>query len=266
MSDEVALLIFKDNLPARALRMPLRWMTQFGLLLGALVMVSAGSLYFAVRYYREARRGDPVRVFELETELAEVKAAYAELKGALPAAPVAASPTVAATASPVEIAPSPSTDDRDWLSRLVPSAIPAGETVSIRLQQKKAWISSGQIHVRGAFQYTRADNGTQTGRFFIVAKGAGETVWVHPPAAWNPPTTTTLNPTLGESFSVGRFREIRADFGAVQDRKAVEKVQILVFDREARLLISEEIPLSNPPPKPTAGAAGSKPEESSDAP
>lgn len=265
MSDEVSLLIFKDNLPARALRMPLRWMTQFGLLLGALVLVSASSLYFAVRYYREARRGDPARVFELETELADVKAAYAELKSGAPAiAPAAPVVPVEVIPAPSQPAPSPMASEQappaDWWAKLVPNSIPAGEAVSIRLQQKKAWVSGSQIHVRGAFQYTRTDNAVQTGRFLIVAKGAGETLWVHPPTAWSPPDPV-LKLALGESFSVGRFREIRADFGNVANRKAVEKIQILVFDREGRQLISEDIALSNPPPKPAVSSASSPTQE-----
>lgn len=244
-------------------------MTQFGLLLGALVVISASSLYFAVRYYREARRGDPGRVYELETELAELKSAYSELKSQAPASaplaetkvePVVSAPTVAAPPVAAPVASTlPATVEAtpvatDWLSKLLPTLMPSPDSVAIRLQNMKTWVSNGQIRVRGAFQYTRTDNGAQTGRFLIVAKGQGETIWVHPKAAWNPPSDTTIAASRGESFSVGRFREIRADFGTVAYKKAVEEVRIMVFDRDGRQLIAQVIPVTSAPPKPVTAA------------
>jgi hypothetical protein len=271
-TERITLLVFKDGYAARAFQVSLAWLTRFGVLIGVLAALTLGTSFFAMKYYRLSRQGDPLRVQDLENELAEMKASYKtlELRAATTAtAPVLPAPqvTVTATAPPVvpaavpqtaaQTAATPAVSDatrpmppladagRPLLFTALPAKVLApsadASKVAIQIGTPKVFWQGKTLRVGFDIQYVRPDKGNQQGRIVIIARGP-ETLLAYPDGVLNPSTADSLvSPDQGEYFSVSRFREVRAEFGPLRSPELLKEVEILLFDNSSQILIHQTV-------------------------
>jgi hypothetical protein len=274
--NDVTVLVFKDNYASRTFRIPLSWISRFGFALGACAAVALVATVLAVRYYRTARNANPVRVQELETELDDLHASYKSLESKLASAqaangtgaesPAAPAPTVTVTTTPAVPAaatvpvnavtpPKPVLFSALPISRLARMPDPA--TLPFKLVQPKVQWRKNRLSIALAIQYTSEDGGNQQGRIVILARG-GHTLTAYPDAVMNAAgAETLLAPAQGEYFSVSRFREVRAEFGPLQD-DTLKTAEVLIFDTQGDLLMAERFPaeiVAAPRPAPPRRAA-----------
>src|SRR5262245_23826934 len=88
-SDEVTVLVFKDNDPSRSFQVSLGWVTRFGFALGCLAAAALFGSFFALKFYRVARKTDPSHVIDLEQQLSDLKTANKGLESKLASATAA---------------------------------------------------------------------------------------------------------------------------------------------------------------------------------
>lgn len=258
-SEEVTVLVFKDNDASRTFRVPLAWFSRFGLALGALVGVTILALVMAFRFYRISVTADPARLEELEVELARANQTINALESQ--DAPAEATPTqVASTKIEEEKAPAPkpkATHHAKAETKAVASntqlfsALPASAgfepvanpaQVPIEIDRiRTQWDATNRLSVRFNISYVANDNGNQSGRIVILARGSA-TLAGYPAGVLNPMGSESLiNPNKGEYFSVSRFRETRAEFGPFQSRDEIRDVQVLIFDQNEKLLLVQKV-------------------------
>ncbi|MGZ6371744.1 MAG: hypothetical protein ACXWPM_13385, partial [Bdellovibrionota bacterium] len=76
VSDQVTVLVFKDNYASRTFQFSLSWISRLGLLMGLLTAVTFLSVFFALKYFRIAHKADPTHVQDVEQELADLRTSY----------------------------------------------------------------------------------------------------------------------------------------------------------------------------------------------
>jgi hypothetical protein len=293
----LTVLVFKENLVARSFQIPLSWITRFGVVVSCLVVLATGATILAVKYYRIAERSDFSRVEDLEREIDTLRSAYTALEtksAGIPVAPTALAPAQSASAESSTTATTlPALTDtsaepngtpgptRNLIvlplaggSRLLFAALPSEiqappedpNALSIRIQQPKLQWVGKKLRIGFAIQYVRTDGGSQQGRIVILARGS-ESVVAYPEGVVNAAgAPALLAPDKGEYFSVGRYREVRADLPAVDS--GLKHVEVLLLSQSGQMLIYDrfEVPSSRsaaPAPKPpvkTAPKASTTPE------
>jgi|GEM_PF-489700 len=246
--DELTVLVFKDNLASRTFRVPLAWISRFGISVAILLGFSAICMFAAVKYYRVASMLNPARVEQLQNELDRVKEDY-ELRIAtlqrqasdtLAAAPVSISAppqppgVVSAVGRPVLFAdiPAPSSGD---------DSIPQEASLPFVISQPRTSWASGNFEASFNIQYTNTNGGSQQGRIIVLARGP-EALLVYPAQTFNRSGSTALiNPNKGEYFSVSRFREVKATFPHFKNRGDITEVEIVLFDPAGRVLLHRAV-------------------------
>ncbi len=240
VSKELTIVVFKDNLVSRAFQVPLRWISQAKWLAGIMIGILALSLYLAARYHHlllQAQQGTPAQVAQierLEQELSATKTQTESLQNQLknkvfaPSAPVLPTPvqaTQAATHVP---------------SALLFNAVPA-KNVSIVLHEPMVYWQGKSLRVHFNIQYIKEDNGNQSGRIVLLARGLS-TLLAYPVGALNLSTSNELvNLSKGEHFSVSRYREVNASFGPIHTRESLQEVEVFVFGDSNELLIHQKL-------------------------
>ena len=265
--DEITLLVFKGNLAARTFRVPLRWVSHFGILASVLLFASSIGLFWGLRYIYLADRADPQRVQELEDrvrDLTQIKSQLETKLSAIPAPAVTAIPTMAAAAP----APNPPGSSESVLqqmltpaSSLVFHALPSNTTPPpVQASARTVLIDSPQaswrgktLHVRFNIKYSKEDQGNQQGRIIILARGP-ETLLAYPEGVLNTADhESLLNPDKGEFFSVARFRATQAQFNTHQGAPSLREVEILLISDRRQLILHETFPVNH------AGAVAEEP-------
>ncbi|MCM2324793.1 MAG: hypothetical protein NDJ90_16155 [Oligoflexia bacterium] len=274
-SDQVTVLVFKDNFSARTFKVSLRWITRLGALAGFILTLTLVSGYFAVKNTYALRETDPTHVRELEQELRDLKAAYQGLEARKAAQP---EPTVSESAPTDTPSPAPS-------PMMEPPALPGPVVLTpqpqifaafptgtrnapdfasppISIDTPKFSWSGRNLQVKFNIQYVR-EQGSQQGRIVLIGRGPDLLV-AYPGGIFNASGATTLiAPDKGEYFSLSRFREVRAELGPIAAPEKIREVEAILFDTEGRILIHRLFPVaasatrSAPPRKapPTASAA-----------
>lgn len=273
--DELTVVVFKDNLSSRTFRVPLRWISRLGTLVGILAVLAALSSLLATKYYRMARRGSPSRVAELEDELNGLRSSYSALQtkaaedvkkataAAAASAPKTAlplpQPTVTVTAAPPPAAAPVATARPAGMTAILFQDLPGNVVRSqptaelpVKLSPPKVRWHNGSLQIQSALEYSRSDGGNQQGRIVVLARGPS-TLLAYPDSVLNPGSSPVLiAPDHGESFSVSRYREINVDFGPIRATAALQEVEILIFgDPESAeapipLLIDEHVAVPAP--------------------
>ncbi len=296
LTPRLTVLVFKENLVARSFQIPLSWITRFGVVISSLVILATGATILAVKYYRVAERSDTGRVEDLERELDTLRSAYQALEvraaqvpplpatpvsplpadpaqlGQAPAAPTGgtgtqapgadSAPETAASSGPLRnLLPLPISSSSQLLFTALPAEIqppPADPSaLAIRIHNPKLQWVGKKLRVGFAIQYVRADGGSQQGRILILGRGP-DTVVAYPEGAVGAAgSPALLNPDRGEYFSVGRYREVRADFPAVASESSIKTVEVLLLSQSGQVLIYDRIdaPVTKAPAKPAARAA-----------
>jgi hypothetical protein len=247
ISDKVTVLVFKDNYAARTFQIPLKWISRLGLALSMLATLLILCAFLAIRYYRISVRLDPTRVQELEQELTDLKINLKNLENraidtplahAIPAAQVSVKSSTSAPLTPTQQNEIP-------LFSGFPADIkiqtPEPESIPIQLQATRVQWRGKNLMVRFALQYVRDDQKNQEGKILIVARGT-DSLLTYPSGTLKPTGSDFLiSPEKGESFSVSRYREVKADFGPVKTLDSIQEVEIFVFNPENQILIYQRI-------------------------
>jgi hypothetical protein len=259
ISDKITVLVFKDNFASRTFHIPLSWISRFGILVAALMVLALTSSIAAIKYYRISAKTDPTRVQDLELELGELKSHLKRIESRDPLiASQTASVNKAAPPAPAQTgsgSPSQETSKTiegssfalfaTWPSNLE-AQVPDPATLSFTIQPPKTSWSGKTLRVHFALQYTKEDQGSQQGRILVLARGPGHLL-SYPDRLFNPSSSETLiHPERGEHFSVSRYREVKAEFGPVPSQSSLQEIEILIFDRENHLLIQQIVSLPKP--------------------
>jgi hypothetical protein len=264
ISDKVTVLVFKDNYAARTFQIPLNWISRFGIFLGLLFGLTVTSVFFAIKYYRVAVKTDLSRVQDLEQELTDMRANLksVDAKASDPSHTLITPPAPAhiAEAKAKASVPEPIPVGNGLLFAAFPASvssdIPDPSTLSFSVKNPRAQWRGKNLRVQFALEYTKEDKGTQTGRILVLARGR-EALLAYPEGVFNHVGASELiAPENGESFSVSRYREVKADFGPVRNQQALDEVEIFIFSKENQILAHQKFsPHSNRiehPPAPTA--------------
>lgn len=255
--DQLTVLVFKDNLPARSFEVPLRWIQQFGFVLALFSFLTLLAVLYGTYFYQQSKKGDVSRVSFLEKKIADLEAAPHSVESPpSPQTPLdATAPTPAeATANlestsmvPSDLPPSSGVAagvSESTLFNAFPSGIQGlseGRIASVAIQNVQISWSQDILKVRFHIEYSKKDGGSQTGRLMTLARGPTNLLVYPSGALSNPPTSALFSPQKGEYFSVARFRFSKMDFGPLtaQQRADITHLQILLFDGQGNLLLSQ---------------------------
>lgn len=241
ISDKITLLVFKDNYAARTFQIPLSWISRFGLALGAVLALSLVSTFTAFKYYRVAVKTNPIRVQDLEQEINDLRANLKNLESK-----PTSTPSNTKTISPVDGKSIPIFSS---FPLSIQTQIPDASTLPFKIQSIETLWMGKTLRVKFSLNYTKGDEGTQEGKVLILARGP-ESLLAYPAGSFNRVGSESLfNPEQGESFSVSRFREVKADFGPMHSTDSIQEVEIFIFTHQSQLLSYQKIPL--PPQKKT---------------
>ncbi|OFZ20894.1 MAG: hypothetical protein A2X94_05140 [Bdellovibrionales bacterium GWB1_55_8] len=260
LSDQVTLLVFKDNYAARTFQVPLAWLNRFGILLLLAGGITVGSVVLAGKYYGISRKADISRVQQLESEIQDLQLALADkprpqeaqgdsAKGDLKDDLVSPMPT-GSTESRV------AAPQRSFLFGALPpdaAALPAPGTILIG--GLKATWQGKTLDVSFNIQYKNVGQGNQQGRIVVLARGP-ETLLAYPDGIMNSGGADSLiRPAAGEYFSVSRFRAVRAQFGPLRSTNMIREVEVLLLTDQGQLILYDRIaveggalPVSTPSP------------------
>lgn len=283
-SDQVTVVVFKDNHAARTFQVPLTWPSKFGLMLGILLGITFLTTFFAIKFFSVARRADPARVQDLEAEVAALKTTRKTLENKLadsdvpapapvpqPAATAQSQPlpvpTVTVTVTPTPVAAASPPPAVVHGSALLFSALsdqvqfqPLDPTqTKILIEAAQAKSKGRRVTVKLNLVNKSADGSTQTGRLLMIARGK-EGITTFPRKAFAEPTSThLLEGTRGDYYAVGKMKEIRADFYPVSAEDTIESIDVLLLGSEQQVLGYERL-------KPIAAKVTPKPDEAAPAP
>lgn len=292
-SDLLTILIFKDNYAARTFKVPLRWISQLGIALGAMVLACAISVGVAIRYYALSRlptvkapsaataapapSAHPAgsgadateggRVMDLQKRISDLQAALelADQRGAplhSKVTPDESSP------NPPRIAPlepgasgAGGLDMNELLFTGLPSVIkppPADlSMIPIRLHVPKAVWHGNTLGVHLYIQYVGPPGGKQEGRIALLARGPSALLGYPGKILQATGSASLIDINRGEHFGVSRFREVQASFGPVPSRDWIGNIEVVVVSDSGQLLIHQRIDPSATPARYTGSAAPS---------
>lgn len=276
--DPVKVLIFKDGDISRGVEVSENWLLRAGLLLLSLTAVTAVSAVLAFRVYWHSR---PFTDTALAT--APAPAISVAAPTVAPATPVVSAAPTAPTAAPGVTAPAAPTAAEN-LGRFVaqlPTSSQASEANRLDVASPSAAWSGRSIVVRFNIQTLTAESpGARQGRFIVVVYGkSGAVTFPMETLEAAQPQTARLNLRRGETYSVARFRSVRA---VVDPRPGLRettdlRAEVLLLDSELNLIVKKAIevtgkPSSVAPARPVepaipspAAEAGAPPAESGDA-
>ena len=244
MNEKLTVVLFRNHLTSRTFEVSLKKLERIGIsfviaiflaLFSALFFVRAGVKMMNTEGGRSLQRAE-----ELEKQLAEMRTSYEALQS-----------HISGTSNPGSaITPS---SMRSILFTSIPTAslrspIPSRDSLPFRLDSLKAHWQGNFLNVTTAIEYTRGDEGTQQGNFFLMAQGP-QNLYAHPEGAFGEAGAETLmEPESGEYFSVARYREVRARFGPVERHDQITNISILLFDRNKNLIYFDRIALKDAEP------------------
>lgn len=288
-TDDLTVLVFKDNSTARTYRVPLNWISNLGIIAGTVGGLAVLGVFLTTKFYLAERQAlkvaNPAYVQDLEQEIASLRSTKALLQLQLQngtqvapqvqtsAVPVAAAsaaapaPTVTVTVTPVASAQTKTTQAAAPAFGF--SALPAGVQAppapndsAIAIYDPHVQWHGRTLTVQFFIQYVKEDKGNQQGRIILLARG-GDTLLAYPSGVLNSSDSSSLvAPEKGEYFSVSRIREVKADFGPMKSNAALKDVEVFLFGNEGRLLVHQILtPTANAP---APAAPGTPPHEEDD--
>jgi hypothetical protein len=244
-SDQLTLLVFKDNQSPRTFQVSLRWLARVGFLSVGWITLTVIVSFLAIRFYRQARinqASDPEHLHALEAQIAALKAQPIPTATVTSAAPVAAaSAPLPAASSTASATPGSSPVPALLFQALPPQAMLAQSPVSIKLLSLRSRWVKHKLVVNFNLEYAGPEGGNQAGRIIILARG-GSTLLSYPGDVFNSTDENSLiNVEKGEYFSVSRFRETTAQFSSVSAEGSIKEIEILIFGQNQTLLIDRKI-------------------------
>ncbi len=184
---------------------------------------------------------DPTHVKQLERDLSEMEIAYHALKGK--SGLVDENKDIARDGDKATNGRSEGSELVGPLPyRFLPSQVenlPAGIDPRIRLPKISVTYRKNAIYVDSAIEYVANDQGNQRGRILILARGPSHLMGYPRGILSQDNPAHILQVNKGESFSVSRYRAIKAEFKPIAHSKIIDSVQILLFNTRDQLLLSQ---------------------------
>lgn len=237
--EKLTVVIFKNQLTSRTFEVSRKNLERIGISFVVVIFLAFfSSLFFirtGVQMIKNKENNNSERIPELEKQLGELKSSYESLQAHL-------------AGTTKNGGSSPQSSLRSILFTSIPndslrSPVPSRETLPFRLDSMKAHWQGNFLLVSSSIEYTKGDEGSQQGNFFILAQGP-QNLYAHPEGAFSDPgSETLLDPESGEYFSVARFREIRARFGPVERKDQIQSLTIYIFDRNKNLIYLDRLSL-----------------------
>lgn len=273
-TDQVTLLVFKDDYNSRTFQVPLRWISLFGLFVGFLTFLAIGSTLMAVKYYRENLNNQPERFQKLEAQLAKAQVQVDTLteqmekiksstgqeiselieEGAPPPDHSAVSEKSSQSVATQNSFP-------DVVFSFLPSNLakaPDFENPPINILNPKIRWKGNSLIVEFDIPYIKNDRGNQRGRIIVLARGP-DILRAYPNGVLNLSDGSSLiEPKRGEYFSVSRFRKGYAQFKSIGSRQLIKNVEIILLNSNHELLLTKSIQVPStssslqPTPEPKA--------------
>ncbi|MDR3607994.1 MAG: hypothetical protein P4M08_11520 [Oligoflexia bacterium] len=258
----MTVLIFKDNDAARVFKVPMRWIVQFGWLLGALIiavvigLTASALLTIDARLIRKlpakapsvvnsmtdspAASNSTNRISELEQQVQTLQQQLASAHGANVQDSAATEPSPLPIVSPeADLTPGSPLETAPSLFQGLPDAIQATPAqVPIKITSPQVRWAGKMLKVKFGVQYVGA-SGSQQGRIIILARGPS-ILLSHPENTLSETGhKALLDPNHGEYFSVSRFRETRAEFGPISNPASIKNIEVIVISQSGQLLIHQ---------------------------
>ena len=241
--DSLTFLVFRGgNLP-RSFKVSRNWFFRAAALFSAAIFLAVlGWASYGVSTWKKKNPPERSQQLELEKQLADLRSENESLKNKIPADP---SPESNPAETPIQVAASlPGT--LPVLFSAKTTIVTPGTEVPVRLEScKRDWTGPAgtlKLHIRCNLVYTGNAGGEQTGRLLVIARG-NTILAVHPDGALSPSSAATwIPPERGESYKVGRFRQVTAEFGPFSARESIREVSVWIFDALGKLILKAEVP------------------------
>ncbi len=250
-------MIFKDQLPARTFQLPLRWIPWLSTTITLGVIALLGTALFSVQQSLIVHRlrnqlGHAPQPSPAElNELTQLRQEVEKLRSA---AVVALANAPAANASQPATQPSAMSDSPDLPAISAPfggtlntqTENGAKEDTKIVLNNIQTTFKNNRWSIKFNIQYKLDDGGFQQGRFTLVARGPGAVLaWPKPVFQFQKGNQPLVDLGKGETFSVARFREVKADFGVIEGQEGLKELLIFLIDPQGKLLMQKTVPLKS---------------------
>lgn len=278
------MLVFRNNDTSRSFQVSLGWITRLGFAIGAVVALALLCGFFALKFYRVARKSDPIRVIGLEQRITDLQNVNQGLESRLASATQGSSaaasstvntlplPAVTVTAAPVS-APPASLGSSILFGAMPPATRDlSADSGKLPITVSPARVSFGNsgraLKVSFNIQYGGTAPGSQQGRIIILARGPN-TLFAYPDGVLSRAGAGSLIlPQQGEYFSVSRFREVKADFPDLRSAALgqIQDVEILIMSLDDQLLFYQKIAVARAAALPKAAATIPKPQATAAAP
>ncbi|MFZ9594594.1 MAG: hypothetical protein ACO3A2_00765 [Bdellovibrionia bacterium] len=259
ISDQITLLVFKDHFVSRTFEISITWLHRLTLLISLLVLFAFVSAGLAIKYFILYSSSRPSDTQILQSPAPPLLGSSSNLPvqdiNSTPAPTLQSkNSTETGGISPQEMG-TPSVTSVDAFSSssqsetsLHPVALTPGDfsdapELAISIQDPKLKWKNRTLQIRSAFQYIKTDQGNQTGRFLLLARGPG-LLFSYPTGGFNEPgSASLLKPQSGEYFSVSRYRELKADFGPFDSLDALEYLELYIFTHDGKPLAYRKYPI-----------------------
>lgn len=249
-SDRLTLLVFKGNLASRTFQIPFRWISRFGFFLGLLTVTSCVSLFLATKFYWIHLRADSAPTRELH-QIQEMEQQLSDLRQQLKTAQTAKPVDVAQTqnsgsgnplAAQVPVEPAATAGIGTLFPAAVSEPLPDPASLPFSIEAIKTGWRGRTLKFSFALQYNK-EEGSQQGRILVVARGPDAILGYPSGIFQGNPTSPLITAENGESFSVSRYREVKAEFGPIKPGSTLNTLEVLIFNRENKLLVHRNLPV-----------------------
>lgn len=221
---QLGVLVFHKDAPSRSLRLPKKWLPALGYIFFCCIVIALTTTATSVFYfkkYRDLKKGTPTKALDPKEVVAPV---------------VTAPPQEEATFKNDEpLAPAINAADFAYYGK---KAIP---TPKINITAPRVEWNGQNLDVKFQIQYIGNDGLSQNGRIVVFARGNGVLLSYPKNVIPKPGVDSPLTITQGETFSVGRFREVQASVGPIAQRNQLYSLEVFIFDREGTLLIGKQL-------------------------
>lgn len=231
MAKKLNVFIFSDDQDARGFRVSQSWIERNLALIAIAVAANFLTLGLALHWYRKSQSMGPERLQALETELAEKTK---ELES------VSATPSTPANNEPVNVSDLTLAQLHNPLFPKADAATPQPALKAIQVDRISVRQNGNDLYLSSALRYVATDGGRQTGRIFAWLSGPDGTL-TYPIRSWNAPTDQSwVNPTQGESFSVGKYRTIEIKFTSSELKRFTHAYLVIANEQGQPLFLQSE--------------------------
>lgn len=223
-NSDLGVLVFSEDLPSRTLKLPKKWFPVLGYLFfcsAVIALTTTATSVFYFRKYRALKQGAPTHL-----------APQTESKPSTPPPPAKEE---APFKNDEPLAPAINSADFAYFGKKAVAA------PKINITAPKLEWNGQSLDVKFQIQYIATDGLNQNGRIVLVARGNGIILTYPKTVITKPGVDSPLTINQGETFSVGRFRQVQASLGPITQRDSIYSLEVFIFDREGNLLVGKQM-------------------------